>query len=83
MRSRVQAEGSGWSCHDFQGDRWVNIHSPENRSSLKNAYRVLLTRARQGMVVFVPPGNSGDPTRLPGHYDETWRYLKAAGITAL
>lgn len=79
---RAQAE-SGWSCHDFRGDRWVNIHSPENRSYLKNAYRVLLTRARQGMVVFVPPGDSTDPTRLPSHYDETWRYLQAAGITVL
>ncbi|MFO1456498.1 MAG: DUF2075 domain-containing protein [Steroidobacteraceae bacterium] len=80
---RAQAEGSGWSCHDFRGDRWVNIHSPENRSYLKNAYRVLLTRARQGMVVFVPPGDRSDPTRLPAHYDETWRYLEAAGIAVL
>ncbi len=80
---RAQTEGSGWSCHDFRGDRWVNIHSPENRSYLKNAYRVLLTRARQGMVVFVPPGDRYDPTRLPVHYDETWRYLKAAGMMPL
>ena len=80
---RAQTEGSGWSCHDFRGDRWTNIHSPENRSYLKNAYRVLLTRARQGMVVFVPPGDDTDPTRLPSHYDETWRYLQASGITAL
>jgi DUF2075 family protein len=80
---RSQADGSSWSCHDFRGDRWVNIHSPEDRSQLKNAYRVLLTRARQGMVVFVPPGDTGDPTRLPGHYGETWRYLQATGITAL
>jgi hypothetical protein len=71
MRSRAQAEGSGWSCHDFRVDHWVNIHSPENQSYLKNAYRVLLTRARQGMVVFVPPGDRTDPTRLPVHYDET------------
>lgn len=80
---RAQAEDGGWSCHDFRGDRWVNIHSPENRSYLKNAYRVLLTRARQGMVVFVPPGDRSDPTRLPAHYDATWRYLEAAGIKIL
>jgi hypothetical protein len=83
FRAKAPAEGSGWSCHDFRGDRWVNIHSPDNRNYLKNAYRVLLTRARQGMVVFVPPGDSADPTRLPSHYDETWRYLRAAGIKAL
>ena len=80
---RSQADGSSGSCHDFRGDRWVNIHSPENRSYLKNAYRVLLTRARQGMVVFVPPGDGADLTRLPSHYDETWRYPQASGIKAL
>jgi hypothetical protein len=80
---RAQAEGTGWSFHDFRGDRWINIHNADNRSYLKNAYRVLLTRARQGMVVFVPPGDSSDPTRRPSHYDDTWRYLEAAGLTVL
>jgi hypothetical protein len=56
--------GAGWACHDFRGDRWCNIQNSENRISLRNAYRVLLTRARQGMVVFVPPGRTNDPTRL-------------------
>ena len=48
--------GSGWSYHDFRGDRWINIGNLDNRRYLLNAYRVLLTRARQGMVIFVPPG---------------------------
>ena len=60
-----------------------DIHSPGNRRHRSNAYRVLLTRARQGMVVFVPPGDRSDPTRLPAHYDETWRYLQAAGMSVL
>ena len=55
--------GSGWGYHDFRGNRWCNISNADNRNYLRNAYRVLLTRARQGMVIFVPPGDSADPTR--------------------
>ncbi len=72
--------GSGWNCHDFRGDRWLNIASADNRMYLRNAYRVLLTRARQGMVVFIPPGDSHDPTRLPSFYDPTFNYLKDLGL---
>jgi hypothetical protein len=75
--------GSGWSCHDFRGDRWCNITNTDNRAYLRNAYRVLLTRARQGMVIFVPPGNSADPTRSPAFYDSTFGYLADLGIPAL
>ena len=45
-----------------------------------NAYRVLLTRARQGMVLFVPPGDPDDPTRLPEYYDGTFEYLRGIGL---
>ncbi len=75
--------GSGWSFHDFRGDRWQNINNPDNRNYLRNAYRVLLTRARQGMVVFVPPGEPTDPTRSPAFYDSTFNYLTELGIPAL
>ena len=75
--------GSGWSFHDFRGDRWCNIANPENRVYLRNAYRVLLTRARQGMVVFVPPGEPTDPTRAPECYDSTFNYLSDLGISTL
>ena len=74
---------SGWSFHDFRGDRWCNIVNPDNQRYLRNAYRVLLTRARQGMVIFVPPGDSFDPTRSPKCYDSTFHYLTELGITAL
>ena len=57
--------GSDWNYHDFRGNRWCNISNADNRVYLRNAYRVLLTRARQGMVVFVPPGDVNDPTRSP------------------
>lgn len=75
--------GSGWSFHDFRGNRWCNIKSTDNQRYLLNAYRVLLTRARQGMVIFVPPGDSGDPTRLPEFYDSTFRFLTGLGIPVL
>jgi hypothetical protein len=72
--------GSGWDHHDFRGSRWCNIANADNRVYLRNAYRVLLTRARQGMVVFVPPGNVSDPTRAPAFYDSTFNYLRELGI---
>ena len=75
--------GCGWSFHDFRGTRWCNIANPDNRRYLRNAYRVLLTRARQGMVIFVPPGDSGDPTRSPEFYDSTFHYLTEIGIPLL
>jgi Schlafen group 3, DNA/RNA helicase domain len=74
---------SGWSFHDFRSDKWCNIINEDNRRYLKNAYRVLLTRARQGMVIFVPPGDSGDRTRLPGYYDATFQYFTKLGIPSL
>jgi hypothetical protein len=72
-----------WSHHDFSGSKWKNIHSAENRRNLKNAYRVLLTRARQGMSIFVPPGDRDDPTRPPAFYDNTFEYLKGLGLPVL
>jgi hypothetical protein len=71
---------SDWSFHYFRGDRWCNISNPDNRVYLRNAYRVLLTRARQGMVIFVPPGNSNDPTRSSTFYDPTFNYLTELGL---
>jgi hypothetical protein len=75
--------GSGWSFHDFRGDRWCNISNDDNRRYLRNAYRVLLTRARQGMVIFVPHGDESDPTRAPTFYDATFNYLSEIGIPVI
>jgi hypothetical protein len=75
--------GSGWSYQQFRGDRWFNIRNAENRRYLCNAYRVLLTRVRQGMVIYVPPGDPRDPTRSPGFYDATYQYLVELGIPPL
>ena len=75
--------GPGWGYHDFRGHRWCNISNSDNRNYLRNAYRVLLTRARQGMVVFVPPGDTSDPTRSPAFYDSTFNYLRDLGIPTI
>lgn len=80
---RFSGCGPGWGYFDFRGSRWQQIRSAENRAYLKNAYRVLLTRARQGMVIFVPPGDESDPTRPPGHYDATFRYLRDLGLPVI
>ncbi|MBI5115839.1 DUF2075 domain-containing protein [Candidatus Poribacteria bacterium] len=76
----LRFNGSGWSYHDFRGNKWINIANTDNRRYLRNAYRVLLTRARQGMVIFVPTGDPSDPTRSPEFYDSTFRYLAGLGI---
>jgi len=70
----------GWSHHSFVGTKWNRVNKPERQKYLKNAYRVLLTRARQGMVIVVPPGDPEDPTRLPEIYDPTYEYLKGIGF---
>jgi hypothetical protein len=76
----LRSSAGGWSYHDFRGDRWINVKDTDNRRYLLNAYRVLLTRARQGMIIFVPEGKAGDPTRSPQYYDPTFRYLASLGI---
>ena len=75
--------GSDWNHHEFRGSKWGNILKQENRNYLRNAYRVLLTRARQGMVIFVPQGDKSDPTRSPEFYDTTYQYLADIGIPSL
>ncbi|NTU99331.1 DUF2075 domain-containing protein [Candidatus Falkowbacteria bacterium] len=70
----------GWEHYSFRGNKWQNIKSESRKIYQKNAYRVLLTRARQGMVIFVPEGTSDDPTRMPRFYDNTYKYLKSLGI---
>jgi hypothetical protein len=74
---------AGWDYHDFRGSKWQNVKDAERRNYLRNAYRVLLTRARQGMVVFVPLGNEADPTRAPEFYDSTFGYLAGIGVPVL
>jgi len=58
----------------------TDVKKPERRQYLKNASLVLLTRARQGMVIFVPPGAKRDRTRSPGFYEGVYNYLTGMGV---
>ena len=73
----------GWQHWSFRGNKWQRILSLDRQRYLKNAYRVLLTRARQGMIVVVPSGDSEDPTRRPSFYDATFEYLQQAGMSVI
>jgi len=72
-----------WEYRSFVGDRWNQIKKRERMVYLKNAYRVLLTRARQGMVIVVPEGDPLDPTRKSEYYDPTFEYLKGIGVSII
>jgi hypothetical protein len=73
----------GWKTHSFVGDKWHNIVKEERKLYLKNAYRVLLTRARQGMVIVVPEGDENDPTRNIEYYNPSFDYLREIGLPEL
>ncbi|NEZ04285.1 DUF2075 domain-containing protein [Wenzhouxiangella sp. XN201] len=72
-----------WDFHGFVGKRWQRILKEERRRYLLNAYRVLLTRARQGLVIVVPEGDDTDPSRNSAHYDPVFRQLDELGIPTL
>lgn len=72
-----------WYHQAFKGSKWQSVKDASRQLYLKNAYRVILTRARQGMVLFVPTGASSDCTRPPSFYDGTFEYLRACGIPVL
>jgi hypothetical protein len=79
----LRSVGACWNYHSFRGSKWINVIMGERRQYLLNAYRVLLTRARQGMVIVVPAGEASDPTRAPAYYDGTFEYLAGIGIPVL
>ncbi|WP_298347766.1 DUF2075 domain-containing protein [uncultured Dokdonia sp.] len=76
-------DNNNWKFQNFKGSKWQNINQEISKSYLKNTYRVLLTRARQGMVIYLPKGSEIDHTRPDCYYDGTWNYLKEIGIEEL
>lgn len=70
----------GWDHNAFRGNKWQKIRKSEAQSYQLNAYRVLMTRARQGMIICVPEGKVEDHTRQPEFYDSTYEYLKSIGL---
>ena len=73
----------GWEHFSFVGSKWNNIRKMERKQYLKNAYRVLLTRARQGMIIVIPEGDNLDDTRNSNYYDPTFDYLKEIGFKVI
>jgi DUF2075 family protein len=73
----LRREGDTWSSFSFVGSRWQRRSN--DLSIAKNGYRVLLTRARRGMIIFVPRGDCADQTRPPAMYDAIAAYLLACG----
>jgi hypothetical protein len=79
----LRYSSDSWQTFSFKGNKWQSINSVERKKYLLNAYRVLLTRARQGMVIVIPEGSSEDHTRKKEYYDGTYNYLKSIGIKIL
>ena len=81
----LRRSSNGWDHYSFRGTRWMKRNAPEQKRYLLNSYRVLLTRSRQGMIIFVPKGVSAedDSTRNHVFYDEIYNYLISCGIEEL
>jgi hypothetical protein len=78
--ANFRIESGQWNTYNFSGTKWQSIHDPEKRKYITNSYRVLLTRGRQGMVIFVPKGDNSDLTRKEVFYDGIFEYLSNCGI---
>ncbi len=81
--ANMRFNGSAFEYFQFRGSRWERINQSMKALYLKNAYRVLLTRARQGFVIYVPNGNKEDSTRDPAFYDGIYTYLQSIGMQEL
>lgn len=79
----LRLRDGAWDYYGFVGNRWQRVLKEERRRYLLNAYRVLLTRARQGMVIVVPEGDAGDPTRAAGFYDPVYQLLLEVGVPGI
>ena len=81
--ANFRRQGNRWAQYHFRGTQWQVVRDSIRQTYLANAYRVLLTRARQGMVIYVPSGDTTDPTRPPKFYDDIADYLAQCGIASL
>lgn len=73
-------ENEGWSYHAFKGTKWQLERQDQRKQFIKNKYRVLLTRGREGLIIFIPEGSDEDHTRQRKNYERTYLYLKNTGI---
>lgn len=81
--ANLRKAGDCWEYKNFRGTQWQNINDEIRKRYLLNTYRVLLTRARQGMVIFVPEGDELDRTRKPDFYDPVFQYFVQCGVTCI
>ncbi|MCH6201988.1 DUF2075 domain-containing protein [Aquiflexum sp. LQ15W] len=72
-----------WNYQSFEGTKWKGINSEIDKSYLRNAYRVLMTRARQGLIIYIPFGDDLDHTRPKELYDSTFNFFKECGIQSI
>ena len=81
----LRRSGKGFDYFKFRGTLWNHVNNMQQQKYLKNTYRVLMTRARQGMIIFVPSGTDpeDDPTRDSAFYDDIYKYLRSCGIKEL
>lgn len=72
-----------WDFKQFKGTKWQTVGDEQRMQFILNKYRVLMTRAREGLIIWIPNGDETDETRQPKFYDETFMYLKSCGIKEL
>lgn len=75
--------GAAWRIRSFRGSRWAAVSNASEREFVINRYRVLLTRAREGLVIWLPPGDPEDKSRDPRLYQEVFDYLSACGVRSI
>jgi hypothetical protein len=81
--ANLRRNSTSWDYYAFKGTRWQTVAQAERKLYLINSYRVLMTRARQGMIVFVPEGDLAARTRQPDYYDPVYNYLLDCGFKNL
>ena len=81
--SSLRIRNGSWQYKNFRGSKWQNVNDEIRRRYLLNAYRVLLTRARQGMVIFIPEGTNEDETRLPEFFNPVYNFFSECGVSCL
>lgn len=81
----LRRTNGNWEFKQFKGTRWQSVsdEQEQRKQFIINKYRVLLTRAREGMIIWVPIGDDADKTRQKAFYDETFKYLKSCGIVEI
>lgn len=81
--ANFRRENSKWETYNFSGSKWQKVRNLDNARYIANSYRVLMTRARQGLVIYVPEGDAKDETRSPNFYDGIYNFIKDCGVSEI